>query len=126
MSQATSIAINDGQATPVATTFVPQSVTPALSIFVDRASGIAVGFRSLMLRYKSNKTVTRASLAVAVPVLQTVNGVSVVARTLRANVELILPDGCTDAERKDLYAFVQNGLSNALVRGSLRDYDPAY
>lgn len=129
MAQAAAITLNDGQATPVAVTFNPESVTPALSSFADRSSGIAIGFRKVKVSntFASGKsTVNRAKMTVEVPVLQTVDGVQVVAYTMRANLEFLLPDGSTDANRKDVYAFVLNALSNSLVRGALRDLDPLY
>lgn len=129
MAQAAAITLADGQATPVNITFNPESVTPDSSIFVDRSSGVAAFFRRLTVRYSpasgTRKTV-RTSYDVSVPVTATVDGVSTVVRTLRAKVDVILPDGSTDAERKDLYAFLKNGLANALIQGNLRDHDPLY
>lgn len=129
MAQAAAITVNDGQATPVAVTFSPEQVTPLLSTFADRASGISSGFRRLKIRstFASGKsTVNRCVYEVEYPILSTVNGVSTVAYTLRGKVECILPDASTDAERKNLYAFVKNGLANALIQGALRDVDPLY
>lgn len=129
MAQATAITINDGQATPVAVTFNPEQVTPALSVFADRAAGISSGYRRLKVRssFATGKSVVnRAQLDIEYPVLQTVNGVSTVAYTLRGKVEVIEPDQCTDAERKNLYAFIKNALANPLIQGALRDYDPLF
>jgi hypothetical protein len=129
MAQATSIVLNDGQATPVAVTFAPESVTPALSSFADRSAGVSLGFRRLKVSnsFASSKSViNRARLDVELPVTQTVNGIVSQAMVLRAKLELLLPDGCTDQNRKDLFAFVKNSLSNALVLGALRDLDPLY
>lgn len=129
MAQAASIVINDGQATPVATTFAPESVTPGLSSFADRTAGIALGFRRLRVSnsFANGKTVVnRSKLSVELPIVSTVNGVATVAYTLRANLDIILPDGATDAQRKDLYAFLKNALANTLVQGALRDLDPLY
>lgn len=129
MAQAAAIVINDGAATPVATTFNPESVTPAVSVFADRASGTAVSFRRLRVgtSFANGKsTVNRAKYSVEIPITQTVNGVTTVAYTLRANVDVILPDGATDAQRKDLFAFLKNGLAHALIQGACRDLDPLY
>lgn len=129
MSQAAAITLNDGQATPVAVTFNPESVTPALSTFADRTSGIALGFRRLRFRNtfaKGNSSVNRAVFEVEYPVVATVNGVATLSYTLRGKVECILPDGTTDAERKNLFAFLKNGLANAAITGQLRDLDPMY
>lgn len=129
MAQAAAIVINDGQATPVATTFAPEQVTPVLSTFADRASGVAASFRRLKVSTafaNSKSKVNRAKLSVEIPVASVVNGVTTVAYTLRANLDIILPDGATDAQRKDLLAFLKNSLANALVQGALRDLDPLY
>lgn len=129
MAQASAITINDGQATPVAVTFNPESVTPALSLFADRTSGVAMSFRRLGISNKfagGNSTVNRAKMTIEYPVTQTVSGVTTVAYTLRATVDCILPDASTDAERKNLYAFIKNGLAHALIQGALRDLDPLY
>lgn len=129
MAQAAAIVINDGQATPVATTFTPESVTPALSTFADRSSGVSMAFRRLSVSnsFSSNGDKSnRSRLKFALPVTALVNGQTTLISTLRADVALILPDGCTDAQRKDLYAFVQNGLADSLIQGAMRDLDPLY
>lgn len=131
MSQVTgAIVLNDGQATPVAVSFYPEQVTPAISTFVDRASGIATQYRRLSIRFdpsKSARADTRAELNVSIPVSGTLpSGATGILRTLRATMKFQLPDGCTDAERKDLFAFAKNALANALVTGVVRDYDPLY
>lgn len=129
MAQATPLVINDGQATPVATTFNPESVTPSLSVFADRTAGIAMAFRrlKLSLSFASGKSlVNRAKYSIEIPVTQSVNGVTTVAYTLRANLDVILPDAATDAQRKDLYAFLKNGLANPLIQGMMRDLDPVF
>ena len=130
MAQASSIVLADGQATPANVTFAPERVTPEVSTFVDRATGVASRFRRVSVRFlpaNNNRRQNRSSLDISVPVWGTLtSGAQGVLYTLRAKVDLQLPDGSTDAERKDLYAFVSNALSNALVRGSLRDLDPLY
>lgn len=129
MAQAAALVINDGQATPVATTFNPESVTPALSSFADRASGVAAAFRRIKISnsFANGKSkVNRARLSVEIPITSLVNGVTTVGMTLRANLDLIHPDGATDAQRKDLYAFLKNSLANSLIQGALRDLDPLY
>lgn len=129
MAQAAAIAINNGASTPVEVTFSPEKVTPEVSVFADRSLGVSLGFPRLRLAFSpatSNRATNRSSFEVSMPVVADVDGVSVVAHTLRAKVDFILPDGCTDAQRKDLYAFVVNGLAHALVKGNLRDLDPLY
>lgn len=127
MAQASAITINDGQATPVATTFNPERVTPELSLFADRATGVSAKFRRLSVRFKPASQRTKAELDISIPVWGVLtSGAEGVLRTLRAKVLLDLPDGCTDAERKDLYAFAYNGLNHTLIKGAMRDLDPLY
>lgn len=123
------ITINDGQATPVAVTFNPENQTANAFSFVDRTSGVAVGYRRLRMSNKfasGSSSVNKASYTIEYPVTSVVNGVTSVAYTLRAEVDVILPVACTDAERKNLHAFIVNGLNNTLVRGVVRDLDPLY
>jgi len=129
MATAASIVINDGQATPVAVTFGPEAVAPALSSFSDKTAGVPLGYRRMKVSttFASGKNVVnRGKLAIELPVVQTVNGIQSVAYTLRANVDVILPQASTDANRKDLYAFLKNALGHALVTGALRDLDPIF
>lgn len=127
MAQAAAIVLADGQTTPVNTTFTPERVTPELSTFVDRLSGVAARFRRLSIRFLPSQAKTKTSFTVACPVWGTLpSGAGGVIYTLRARVELELPDGSTDGERKDLYAFLYNGLNATLIKGSMRDLDPLY
>ena len=130
MAQAANLVIADGQATPVNTTFSVESVPPQLSQFVDRTSGIAAKYRRISVSYAPATVATKktkAEFKVSIPVWGILpSGAEGVLRTLRGSVVFDEPDGCTDAERKDLYAFVANGLASPLVRGALRDNDPLY
>lgn len=130
MAQAANLVIADGQATPVNTTFSVESVTPQLSQFVDRTTGVAAKYRRISVSYtpaNSQQKGTKAGMNVSIPVWGILtSGAEGVVRTLRAKVIFDEPDGCTDAERKDLYAFTYNGLSHALIKGALRDNDPLY
>lgn len=130
MAQATSIVLADGQTTPVNTTFTPEQISPAYSAFVDRSTGVATRFRRLVVRYdpsKASRPYTKTTFDVSLPVYGTLpSGANGIIYTLRARGEYQLPDGCTDAERKDLLAFVKNGLANSLILGAVRDNDPLY
>jgi hypothetical protein len=130
MAQAAAVVINDGQVAPVATTFTPEQVTPQLSTFVDRSSGVAARFRRLSVRFEASTASTkriRSGLSVSIPVWGVLpSGASGVLYTLRAKCDMDLPENSTDAERKDLHAFIVNGLANTLVKGAVRDIDPLY
>jgi hypothetical protein len=129
MAQAAPIVINDGKATPVATTFSPEEVSTAISTFVDRTAGVSAGYKRLTTGFKAargNTRVNRGKYAIEMPVTQTVNGITSVAYILRANVDTIIPDQATVAERNDLFAFLYNGLNHSLIKGVVRDSDPTY
>ncbi|UUW21324.1 MAG: hypothetical protein [Sanya fiers-like virus 24] len=123
------ITINDGQATPVAVTFGVDSTQNGTYQFSDKTAGVSLGFRRLAVSTKlasGTSAVNRAKFTVELPVTQTVNGITSVAFTLRANTEVILPAAATDQNRKDLFAFLYNGLNHSLIKGAVRDLDPIY
>lgn len=129
MPQASNLTIADGQATPVNCTFAVEMATPALSSFADRSAGSAAGFRRIKVsnRFATTKNpVNRSKFTIEYPVLQTVNGVSTVAYTLRFTGEFITPDSATDTDRKNIYAFAKNSFSHASIQAALRDLDPFY
>lgn len=128
MPVASSLSINN--AAGAAVNFTPESVSPALTMFTDRASGAALGFRRIAVssKFASGKSVVnRSKLTVEVPVTAVVNGVTTVAYTLRASVDVVLPSAAAATDRNDLYAFLTNALANtALVRPAMRDLEPIY
>jgi hypothetical protein len=129
MANAAPIVINDGKATPAAVTFNPEDIATGNASFVDRTPGVATAFRRVSVQYKPARgaaTVNRGTLNIEMPVTTLVNGITQVAYVLRAKVDVYLPVASTVAERNDLYAFLQNGLGNALVRGAVRDLDPIW
>lgn len=128
MPVASSLSINNAAGTAV--NFTPESVSPALTMFTDRTSGAALGFRRIAVssKFASGKSVVnRSKLTVEVPVTAIVNGVTTVAYTLRASVDVVLPSAAAATDRNDLYAFLTNALANtALVRPAMRDLEPIY
>lgn len=124
------ITVNNGAATPAAITFNPETQDAAGTYsFVDRTSGVAVGFRRIAVNSrfaKGSARVNRSKLSLEMPITQQVDGVTKQAYVIRGALDLIFPVECTDQERKDAYAFISNALQNALVRGALRDLDPIY
>lgn len=73
------ITINNGAATPVAKTFGPERVSPELSSFTERSSGVSAGFTRLSVAFSPATTArptNHVKVDMALPVLQIVNGVS--------------------------------------------------
>jgi len=127
--QAASMTVNDGTATPVAITFVPESVTPGLTSFVDRRKGarslqpsITSGFSAP----SSKRPTARANFGVTYPIEGVVNGVAAPVSVARFNSDAVIPESMLIVDRKHLHAFVVNGLSNALWKAMFVDLDPIY
>lgn len=138
-----SIVINDGAATPAAHTFVPSSDSDGVSLFEDKASGIAIGFNSIMVRVRrpipatagtasdAKNRVYRVNLNVVTPIMESTSASTgtgippapTVAYTPRCNMEWLLPERSTTQNRKDLVAYVANLLANADIKKVLQDLE---
>lgn len=128
MSAIASITINDGQATPVAHVFNPiQSGPPAIYARNGLAGVPVVGEEQIVLDLKmgarTSDAVNRVKMSLRVPVLEVPDGGTPsgytappkVAYFEQVNVEFILPNRSTAAQRKDLRVLLTNLLSNAQV-----------
>lgn len=130
MSQITGpLTISDGAATPVARSFAPMRVAPEQSVFSEKTSGIAAGYVDLEVKFNPASTqrpTNRIDVAVTLPVLSTVNGISTVAYTGLFKGYFVVPDVMTAAERANLHAYVANALNHATVKAVVKDLDPMY
>jgi hypothetical protein len=126
MSAIAAITINDGQATPVAHTFNPIQTDPASYRENGSASTPVIGQPAIDINIKQasgSDAVNRAKVSLRFPVLETVSGESYagyvaapkVAYFLQANVEFLLPNRSTLAQRKDLRVLLMNALANAQI-----------
>ena len=128
MAAVANIVINDGQATPVAHTFEPTRVSPNLVSYHDKVSGVFAGYPSISLgnRVPNKQNANyKASARIRLPVLETAAPATsgftpgpTVAYALSGNVDCVIPDRATDAEKADLEAYLQNLISQA-VSGDL-------
>lgn len=139
MSAIAPIVINDGKATPVAHTFAPVTINSAgVASWADRSGGISIGFPQLTYSLKNPTTGSRSyklTAKVVLPVLEqtspsTATGIQpapVVGYNLLANIELVLPERSTLADRNDLIAFVRNYLANAaVITAGVQNYETVY
>lgn len=138
MSAIAPIVINDGKATPVAHTFNPLTSGDKASFREAVASLALVGQGRLGLLTKispANNGMNRVQMKLELPVLETAaaNGSwsgyvagPGVAYTLTANVDMILPNRSTEAERKDLRTLLSNALLNALVTDAVDKIQAPY
>lgn len=137
------IVVNDGATTPVAHTFNP-SVSGEIDLFEDKATGIAIGFPVIMVRFRrpvapagngaqstANSRVYRIELSLAYPTLEvtspsTGTGIQpapTVAYVNRVNSTWLHPERSTTQNRKDLHALFYNTLNNANVKSVLIDLE---
>lgn len=138
MTAIAAITLNDGQATPVAHTFSPVDIKNGVASWADRSGGIAIGFPVISF---SNRIPTKGSPSfkmtakVVLPVLEqtsasTATGIQpapTVAYNLIAQVDLVLPQRCTLANRKDLIAYVRNYLANAaVITAAVENFEAVY
>jgi hypothetical protein len=139
MSAIAPIVINDGQATPVSHTFAPVTIdAQGVAKWADRVGGISIGFPTLSYSLKNPNGQSKSyklTAKVTLPVLEqtspsTATGVQpapMVGYTLIANVELVLPERSTLADRKNLIAFTRNYLANAaVITAGVENYETVY
>lgn len=121
------IVINDGATTPVAHTFKVKKVVGTTSLWEDRVGGIPVGYSTLQSETKESDQVRRVKIKTSKPTLEAVSGqnssgftpAAQKAYTLLATSEFVLPQRCTEQERKDLYALHCNALALALFKNMI-------
>jgi hypothetical protein len=139
MAARANLVLNDGQATPVAHTFNPNSGDgniPGVSVisYEDRSGGIAVGFPMVSIATrKATKQQRNTKLTVTVvrPVLEntsnsTVSGIApapTVAYDVVFKGEFIIPERSTIDVRKDALAYVKSLLADAVITSAVQDLE---
>lgn len=129
MPSATTISLNDGQATPVSHDFDPVSITPGNSLLVNRDASTSAGQMQLIVGLSpanSNRRTNRVTIRFNMPVEHTVDSVVKVAHTARFSADVVIPDEMNQASRDDLAAFIKNALSDTVVNAIISDLDPLY
>jgi len=123
------LTINDGQTTPVAHTFNPQTTSGAKAVWADRSPTIPAGYRLVsheLAEPNGNRTVYKLSFGFTDPKVATVDGADQVTRYNSAKVELNIHPLSTLQDRKDLLAYVANFLGIASVKTSVENLEPFY
>lgn len=123
------LSVNDGQTTPVAHTFNPQSTTGAKAVWADRSPTIPAGYRLIsheISEPNGNRTVYKFTMGFTDPKVVTVDGSDTVARYNSAKVELNIHPQSTLQDRKDILAYVANTLGLASMKTSVENLEPFY
>lgn len=137
MAAIATLILPDGLSTPVNHNFDPVNIVADLARWSDRSGGIALGFPTVTQLLKvPNKDSRnyRLQAKVVLPVLEvtspsTSTGIQPAptkAYDLIANVEIVLPERSTLAQRKDLHAFVKALLSHAVVKNAIENFEAVY
>lgn len=142
MAAVANMVINDGQATPVAHTFVPISFRNGVWLFEDQSGTSPIGFNKITYSLtrpdpttsgNSKNRDSRCVIKVWVPVLETL-GVSdagitpppTISYVLGSAHEFRIPERSSPQNRKDLRAYSRNVLDNALVIDMLENLRASY
>lgn len=123
------LAINDGQASPVSHNFAPVSTDGSLAKWADRSPSIPSGFLGISQEVSppnGNRTVHRVQWGFMFPVVATVDSVDTVVRFSSAQVTLNIHPDALLQERKDILAYVANCLGLATMKTSVENLEPFY
>jgi len=138
MTAIAALTLADGQATPVNHTFSPVKVDAAgIAKWVDRSGGIALGYPTITMSVKEpskgsrNFKVTRK---LVIPVLEvtspsTTTGIQpapTLAYNMIQNVEWVLPERSTLAQRSDLIAYAKNFDALAVSTEAVKNFETVY
>lgn len=123
------ITISDGQAIPQSHTFSPKTNDQRVTVWEDRAGGIAIGYTKIKAKTSESDTIRRVKFDLSIPVLEAVSGsnpsgftpAAKVAYTVPFNGEFLLPTRSTKADRVDILAYVRNFLALAVVNNVVVD-----
>jgi len=123
------LTVNDGQTTPVAHTFNPQTTSGAKAVWADRSPSIPAGYRLIsheVAEPNGNRTVYKITMGFTDPKVATVDGADTVTRYNSAKVELNVHPSSSLQDRKDLLAYVANSLGLATIKTSVENLEPFY
>lgn len=128
MPTKTSITIND--AVPTGRVYAPVQSTAERTVLLDRdTNDTSAGAGVLILGYSratKARPTDRINIRLAMPIEDTVDGVTSVSYTPRFEGDIILPDGMVQSERDDIGALLQNLFADTVVQGYITDLDPMY
>lgn len=139
MTAIAALLLANGETTPVSKTYDPVNIKNDVAQWADRSSGIAIGFPvvTFSMRQPTNPKGARnyrMVTKVVIPVLEqtspsTATGIQPAptkAYDLIANIEMVLPERSTPAQRKDLAAFSRNLLASTVITAAIANFENVY
>lgn len=126
MATIANVTLADGQATPVNHTFTARGVKNGVATWKDQSTGVPAGYPTLTYSLReSTKTLPAYKVVakLAVPKLETSPSFLVPTEAYRMllNIDAVIPDRCSEQDRKDLYAYGVSLLSNAIMSNGIRN-----
>lgn len=133
----TNVVINDGAATPVARTFAPKTLIGSDAKYVDRSSGITLGYPEItVMSSMPSKTskLAKTRLKIVLPVMEVVNAATYNGITPAPTKAYDMTFDCTFfaherstlQDRKHILAFARNFLADALVTALVQNQETIY
>lgn len=129
--------LNDGLATPASHVFDPLTLIGNEAKYVDRATGITVGYPIVTIQTSQPTKTSRLSKVrakVVMPVLEVVNastynGITPAptkAYDMTCDLVFFLPERSTLQDRKHILAFTKNLLAHALMTSLVQTQETIY
>jgi len=138
MTAIAALTLADGQATPVNHTFSPVNIDMAgIAKWADRSGGIALGYPVVTLNLRQPSKTNRnykLTAKVVTPVLEvtspsTATGIQpapTLAYNIIFNVDAVLPERSTLAQRNDALAYFKNAVANAVFTAAVQNFESVY
>jgi len=135
MTAIAAITLADGQATPANHTFAPVGIDAnGVARYEDKSGGIALGFPAVtisMRRPTKGSRNYKVTGKVVLPVLEvtspsTATGIQPAptkAYDLIANVDFVLPERSSVAQRSDVLAYMKNLVAGAVITSAAKDLE---
>jgi hypothetical protein len=132
------LALYDGQATPVLKNFTAngsyaQSTGGQLAFWMDKALGIAIGFPAITLLVRQSTAKTDVRKKIVLPTLEVISGSDggytpspKVAYNVVSDESFTLPARSTTAERKNVLAFSKNMNADAVMQNAVWNLEPVW
>jgi hypothetical protein len=138
MSAQGTLALADGQASPVTKSFTAngsfaQPSGGQLATWRDASSGIAIGFPTITLMVRQSSAKTDVDKRIMLPTLETISGsdggytpAPKVAYTVMSREQFVLPARSVTQNRKDILAFSKNMNADAVMQNAVWNLEPVW
>jgi len=133
MTAKTTITITDSANTPTGSPaatdriFAPSGMEGNTHVFTNGATGeTGASLSTLKASISRGNVVSRVKVALALPLVHTVDEVEEVAHVCRANVEFLIPVNADKDERRDLYTLLLDALADSGINTMVVSLEDLY